>query len=213
MTDAEYWNSRWQRGEIGFHRATPHPLMKRHLAALGVSPGARLFLPLCGKSLDIGYLLSEGYRIVGSELSRLAVEQLFEESGLTPATESVGPLERFDAEGLTVFVGDFFDLHRETLGEVDAVYDRAALIALPAPLRARYAAHLAAVTRHARQLVVTLDFDDSATSPGPPFSVDGHEVRRLYGGAFHVKELETHTAEGEVKGGSAKESAWLLTAR
>lgn len=211
--EQEFWHRRWQNGEIGFHEADTNPLLLRHFSELGLARGARVFVPLCGKSRDMHWLLGQGCKVTGAELSRLAVEQLFAELGLTPVISEEAALERFEAGGLTVFVGDFFDLDREKLGAVDGVYDRAALIALPTPMRERYAGHLAALTRHAPQLLVTLDYDASDVV-GPPFSVPEHEVRRLYGATFHVTSLESHALKDGLKGvHPARESAWLLKAR
>lgn len=58
-----------------------------------------MFVPLCGKSRDMGWLRAQGFTVVGAELSRLAVEQFFGELGLAPEISSAGRLERFEAEG------------------------------------------------------------------------------------------------------------------
>ncbi|QIB33041.1 thiopurine S-methyltransferase [Ancylobacter pratisalsi] len=211
--DEEFWHGKWTRNEIAFHEAETNPLLLRHFSALSHAPDARVFVPLCGKSRDIHWLLAQGFSVVGAELSRLAVEQLFADLGLTPQISDHGALERFEAGRLTVFVGNFFDLDHPTLGKVDVVYDRAALVALPEPLRDRYAAHLAALTAHAPQLLITLEYDPSQAI-GPPFSVSEHEVRRHYGAAYHVACAETHELKGGLKGvHPAHESAWLLTHR
>lgn len=211
--DPDFWHRKWRDNEIGFHEAEANPALLRHFAALGLAPGARVFVPLCGKSRDVGWLLAQGFEVAAAELSRLAVEQLFAELGVTPRISDAGPLERFEAEGLVVFVGDIFDLKRETLGRIDAVYDRAALVALPEPTRERYAAHLAHLTHTAPQLLITLDYDP-ALLVGPPFSVTGHDVRRLYGAAYHVEELARTEAKGGLRGVKpAHETVYLMKRR
>jgi thiopurine S-methyltransferase len=208
-----FWHERWQANQIGFHEPRPNPLLVRHLAALGLKPGARLFLPLCGKSLDIHWLLAEGYHVVGAELSALAIDQLFAELGERPSVTAAGALERRAAGRLVVFVGDVFALTRETLGAVDAVYDRAALVALPPPMRDRYAPHVAAIAGTPPQLLVTLEYDQSVM-PGPPFSIGEGEVRARYEGAYRVELLEAQAVEGGLKGRCpATESLWLLQPR
>jgi thiopurine S-methyltransferase len=208
--DADFWHRRWQQGEIGFHTPNPNPLLTRNLPALNLPPGARIFVPLCGKTRDIHWLRDKGFRVVGVELSPLAVEQLFAELGLAPRRSPAGALQRYDAEGLTVFAGDFFALERETLGPVEAIYDRAALVALPAPMRMRYAAHLCAMTGGAPQLVVTFDYDQSRLD-GPPFSVSEAELRGHYENAYRLTSLESGDVEGGLKGlCPARESVWLL---
>ncbi|MCK0196559.1 thiopurine S-methyltransferase [Ancylobacter sp. 6x-1] len=210
--DEAFWQGKWQRGEIGFHAAAPNPLLTRNLPALGLAPGARLFLPLCGKSLDIHWLLAQGHAVAGAELSRLAVEQLFSELGVEPTIRAAGTLERFEAEGLTIFVGNIFDLDAARLEPVDAIYDRAALVALPETLRTLYAAHLVALTGGAAQMLVTYQYDQSRMS-GPPFSVGPAEVGRHYDALYRLTLLEEAQVEGGLRGEPARESVWHLAPR
>lgn len=211
--EKQFWHDKWERNEIAFHGGEPHPLLVHNLPALGLATGARLFLPLSGKSLDIGWLRGRGYEVAAIELSRLAIEQLFAELKIEPRVSEVGPLELFEADGLSVFVGDFFDLGREALGTVDAIYDRAALVALPEPLRERYAGHLVHLTHAAPQLLISFDYDPSLLV-GPPFSVPEHEVRRHYGAAYHIRGLGRHEVKGGIRGvGPIYEDVWLMERR
>jgi thiopurine S-methyltransferase len=208
--DPDFWLARWQNNQIGFHEGAPNTLLKAHFAALGLAPGSRILVPLCGKSHDLHWLRAQGFAVVGAELSRLAVEQFFAELGLTPTQEGIGGLKRFAAGGVTIFAGDIFSLEAATLGPVEAIYDRAALVALPAPLRARYAAHLIALTQAAPQLLVTFEYDQ-ARHQGPPFSVAEPELRALYGATYRLQPAETREVPGGLKGVCpAQETAWLL---
>lgn len=186
--DTRFWLEKWQHNEIGFHLPEAHPLLRRYLPALSLEAGARLCLPLCGKTLDIPWLLSQGMEVVGSELSELAVSQFFEELGVDPATRDWRAGTCFSAPGLTIYQGDFFELTAADLGRVDAVYDRAALVALPAEMRARYAAHLLELTGAAQQLLISFEYDQSRMN-GPPFAVPGDEIRRLYGDQLEQRAL------------------------
>ena len=211
--DPSFWHERWERQETGFHQSAANPRLVRNFGALSPAADSRVFVPLCGKSLDLHWLLAQGYRVAGAELSRIAVEHLFADLGVEPAVESAGALSRFRAEGVDIFVGDIFDLSPAVLGAVDAVYDRAALVALPAPMRERYAAHLVGLTGGAPQLVVTYVYDQSRVD-GPPFSVADDEVARLYGGAYDLTPLERVEVEGGLKGKcAASEHVWKLAPR
>ena len=167
----KFWHERWADGRIGFHEPEPNRQLVRWFDALGLSPGQRVFLPLCGKTLDIGWLLSRGLRVAGAELSELAIRDLFDDLGIAPQVTGQGELKLYSTAGLDVFVGDIFELKADALGDVDAVYDRAALVALPEAMRARYADHLMALTAGAPQLTVCFDYDQSVMS-GPPFCVN-----------------------------------------
>ena len=211
--DPEFWYSRWLNNEIGFHEGRPNDLLVRHVDRLALPDRARVFLPLCGKTRDIHWLLARGHRVVGAELSQVAVEQLFSELAVNASTSATDSVIRYRAPGLDVFAGDVFDVASDALGDVHAVYDRAALVAFPTPVRPRYAAHLTAIARRAQQLLITFEYDQSLVD-GPPFSVDEAEVRSLYGDAYEIDVLESRDVAGGLKGRyPATERAWLLRPR
>src|SRR6185312_11781573 len=193
--ETEFWHRKWQRNEIAFHNAEAHPLLVAHFGALSLPKGSRLFLPLCGKTRDIHWLLANGHRVAGAELSPLAVEQLFAELEVTPEVAEVGQMRRYSAEGIDIFAGDIFALSRAMLGPINAIYDRAALVALPEDVRGRYAAHLSEITGRAPQLLISFDYDQTALD-GPPFSVPGDEIARLYGDAYEPVWLGSAAVEG-----------------
>ncbi len=207
--DADFWHQKWQAKQIGFHNAEPNPLLLAHIDKLALAAGSRVFVPLCGKTLDIGWLLAGGYEVVGAELSELAVSELFQELGVVPRIQSVGGFRHYHADGLDVFVGDIFQLDAVTLGRVDAVYDRAALVALPAAMRNSYPRHLMQITRTAPQLLITYDYDQTQIA-GPPFSVSVEEVHSHYADAYRITALEHLEVEGGLKGVPSRETVWLL---
>ena len=211
--DAAFWRNKWERGETGFHRDEPNPLLTTYFHELSLREGSRVFLPLCGKTRDVHWLLSRGYRVAGSELSQIAVEQLFAELGVAPIITANDEISRYSAENIDIFVGDIFELSPGALGEVDAIYDRAALVALPETMRGRYTAHLLEITDRAPQLLINFSYDQSL-GDGPPFSVSDEEVAQRYRDSYDLKLLVCADIEGGLKGKiPAKESVWLLKKR
>ncbi len=208
--DANFWHKKWATNEIGFHEAAANPLLLKYIEALALLPGSRIFLPLCGKSLDIHWLLSQGYRVAGAELSEIAIQQLFAELGMTPDISETAGLIRYSGKNLDIFVGDIFDVTGALLGSVDAIYDRAALVALPEEVRRRYAAHLAAVTAQAPQLLICFEYDQSLQD-GPPFSISDDEVRQHYSEVYALTLLARVDVPCGLKGKCpARENVWLL---
>lgn len=208
--DASFWHERWAKNEIAFHERRANPLLVKYFDELALANGSRVFLPLCGKSLDIHWLLSKDYRVAGAELSKIAIEQLFAELGMTPAISEAGGLSRYSGKNIDIFVGDIFDLSRQILGPVDAVYDRAALVALPEEMRNRYAAHLMEMTDQAPQLLICFEYDQRLLQ-GPPFSVNDAEVNRHYGDHYELTLLDRVDVAGGLKGKcAARENVWLL---
>jgi len=209
--DADFWHAKWHSNQIGFYQTAGNPLLQKHLAALGLTKGARIFLPLCGKTGDIAWLLSQGFQVAGAELSPLAIDQLFEDLGLTPTRTAYGDLTKVSATGLDIFVGDIFDLTLPMLAEVDAVYDRAAYVALPEDIRPKYAQHMQGITAKAPQLLITFDYDPSTVS-GPPHAITATELQATYGANYTIKTLEVTHPKGGIKGViPATETISLLT--
>ena len=197
--DAQFWHDRWASNEIGFHKSEANPLLVKYLGELSLANGSRIFLPLCGKTLDIGWLLSHGFQVAGAELSGIAIQQLFAQLGVTPTITKVGALDHYHAPQLDIFVGDIFNVTPEMLGQVDAVYDRAALVALPPQMRARYTAHLASLTAQAPQLLISFEYDQQAME-GPPFSVTTAEIQQQYGPRYDITVLASLDVPGGLKG-------------
>lgn len=208
--EASFWHQKWQRGEIAFHQNQANALLVAHFEKLNLRYGSRIFLPLCGKTLDIAWLLARGYQVVGAELSEIATDELFQSLNLKPQVAQNGTLLHYSAKDIDLYVGDIFDLSASVINQVDAIYDRAALVALPAEIRNQYASHLTNITHVAPQLVITYEYNQALTD-GPPFSVCEEELKRCYGTAYAMTALETRDVEGGMKGKAAStETAWLL---
>jgi thiopurine S-methyltransferase len=213
MMDQNFWHQRWEKNEIAFHESKANPLLVTHFNELSLAKGSRVFVPLCGKTLDISWLLSNGYCVAGAELSQIAIEQLFMELGLQPEISTVGELEQWSDKNLDIFVGDIFALSRKMLGPVDAIYDRAALVAFSEDMRNRYTAHLTEITGKAQQLLICYNYDQSLLQ-GPPFSIRNEEVQRHYADTYKVTLMASTDVSGGLKGKCpAKENVWRLKSK
>ncbi|NIE73844.1 thiopurine S-methyltransferase [Pantoea sp. Ap-967] len=187
--EAAFWQKRWANNQIGFHRTDVNPFLQAHWPTLGLAAGSRVLVPLCGKSLDMAWLAEQGHRVVGVELSRLAVEDFFREQGLQPEVAQQGAFEVWRSGAIEVWCGDFFALRAEDLADCQGLYDRAAVIALPLEMRGRYMAHLAKVLpAGCKGVLLTMVYDQQLVD-GPPFSVSDDEVRAGYAGGL-VQRLE-----------------------
>jgi thiopurine S-methyltransferase len=208
--EPDFWHQRWQQNQIGFHEDDVNPALTRNIDALGLQPGDRVFVPLCGKTLDIGWLLDQGYRVAGAELSEIAVQQLFAELGVEPEIAATGKLSHYHATGIDIFVGDIFDLTADLLGEVHGIYDRAAMVALPPPMRKTYATHLYTITAGAAQLLIAFEYDQ-AQMKGPPFCVPNAEIEAHYADLYQMTLLTSAPLKGGLKGKTpATTNIWQL---
>ncbi|ROM79517.1 thiopurine S-methyltransferase [Pseudomonas brassicacearum] len=194
--EPEFWHKRWSSNQIGFHLPEVNPYLQRFWPQLGLAQGSRVLVPLCGKTLDLLWLAHQGYSVLGVELSEKATVDFFLEHQLEPRVSEEGAFKVFRAGGIEIRCGDFFALGAQEVVGCTALYDRAALIALPVSMRERYAAHLQNILPECVGLLITLDYDQ-AQMPGPPFSVGDDEVRRLLGDAWRLEVLQEQDVLGE----------------
>ena len=186
----EFWQDRWASNQIGFHQHEVNPYLQRHWPVLGLPVGVKVLVPLCGKSLDLVWLKSQGYPVMGVELSEQAVEAFFSEQELVPHISQQGAFKVYQASMIELWCGDFFSLDAGALAGCSAVYDRAALIALPPLMRAQYAEHLNTLLPSGCQgLLITLDYDQGQKA-GPPFAVTDEEVQVLFALHWALERLE-----------------------
>lgn len=181
---AEPWLERWQEGRIGWHEEDGNASLKKYWRAAGRT----VLVPMCGKSVDLRWIATQGDRVVGVELSDIAVQSFFAEQGLEFRV-SDSELPRYDATDIdiSIYCGNLFELKSV---RCDAHYDRGALVALPAADRSAYASHISSLlTDDAKQLVITLDYDEEVVK-GPPFSIGDDELLDYWPGLDCVEQRD-----------------------
>jgi thiopurine S-methyltransferase len=189
--EGEFWIERWEKGEIGFHREEVHDFLTRHWPKLGLAPGSTVFVPLCGKSRDMVWLAAAGHRIIGVELSPVAVDDFFREQRMEADTRTVGTFVVRSDGPFTIWCGDIFQLPADAVRDVAGVYDRAALVALPPSLQARYAEKLADILPAGAPILLTsLTYPDGEAA-GPPFSTPLAQVASIFGPTHTIEIAES----------------------
>ena len=214
--ETEFWQQRWQANEIGFHQAEINPYLPQYWPQLELPTAGEVFVPLAGKSLDMWWLRDQGHRVLGVELSPVAVTDFFRTAGVTPQNTHSDPFDQYSGAGVSLLCGDFFALDRARLASVSAVFDRASLVAMPPAMRRRYAAHLIEILPATCSiLLVTMEYPESEMQ-GPPFPVTESEVRQLFGSRFTIDRWAQHdildqTPQFRARGlTSLKEKVFLL---
>lgn len=208
---AEFWHQKWESNEIGFHEKNVNPLLEAYFSHLNLVKSSRIFIPLCGKTRDIAWLLNQGFEVVGAELSELAIKQLFNELNLIPKVTVFDHIVHYQGPHIDIFVSDIFKLTPKVIGQVDGVYDRAALVALPLELRAKYTAHVMALSQHSPQLLICFEYDQTSMQ-GPPFCVSQQEVKQHYALDYQLSLLHDEPLAEGLKGRTpANQLVWLLT--
>ena len=185
----DFWHERWRTGQIGFHQATVSGGLEKHWPLIDAAGGGRVFVPLCGKSLDLEWLRERGCSVAGVDLSAIALESFCMEHGIPARRRTEDGFDVYEAARLQLYRGDFFALQPQLLGACSAVYDRASLISWSPEIRARYVEKMTMLTAPGTQtLLITLEYLQEQMH-GPPFSVSADDVRRLYGEHHEILQL------------------------
>lgn len=185
----QFWHDRWRTGQIGFHQSAVDRHLRRHWPELGLSNHSRVFVPLCGKSLDLLWLRERGHSVAGVELSTVALESFCMEQGVPARRRTLDPFDVYEAERIELYRGDFFKLAPEQLGTFSAIYDRASLISWTPELRSAYVAQVAALSKPGTLTLLIVTEYPQAQMPGPPFSISAEDIDRLYSGNHAIKEF------------------------
>ena len=194
-----FWHQCWQEQLIGFHLDKINPFLSKYWHRLEISEPGRVFVPLCGKSHDLLFFHQQGHKVLGNELSSLAVQDFYTEQQLNASKTII--LSKKNSSGETglihwnspeidILCGDFFALKKDYLSDISVVYDRGALVALPSEMREKYVKKMLEILpEKVKILLLTLDYDENEKQ-GPPFSVTEEEVYRLYCENFTIELLE-----------------------
>lgn len=187
VMDQNFWLKRWKDAETGFHRGKPHPMLVKHWPRLALAKGCPVFVPLCGKSTDMIWLAERGHPVIGAELSAIAIDGFFDGLNLTASSEHTKKMEVKSAGDYRIFQGDILALTPQDVGDIGAIYDRAALVALPPEMQGDYVDVLTRLLAPGGQVfLVNLTYDQMEMN-GPPFSISAATVAQLFSNAFDIE--------------------------
>lgn len=204
-----FWHEKWDAQQIGFHLDAVNPLLVKFWSQLGLNPTRKVLVPLCGKSLDMCFLAEQGHDVVGCELNELAVKQFYQENGLPLEVSQVGEHQKFSTEQVTIYQGDIFTLDALTLPNIEAFYDRAALIAWPEDMRIAYAKQLAKlIPANSVGLLITLDYPQAELN-GPPFAVSDDWINANLSDDFEIECLASEDVLSDNPRFVKKQVSWL----
>ena len=185
------WESRWQEDRIGFHLKEVNPFLMRFYDQLLHQNPNRVFVPLCGKTLDLCWLATKTKKVIGVELVSKAVQDFFAENNIDYLLQQDVTFQKFSSKSIDIYLGDFFDLNPEQTSSFKAIYERASIVAIEKPERREYVNHLISFLDTAgRILLITLEYNQNQLE-GPPYSVPPQEIESLFAPLGSLKLLET----------------------
>jgi len=185
------WLDRWKKGTTGWHRSDINPQLIKHINQLVEARPQKIFVPLCGASLDMKYLIDQGFHVVGVELSPLAINRFFNENKIACKVSKVEDFDFYQGKNIDIYCGDFFKLKKDYFYDVSCVYDRAALIALNPDLQKKYARHLKEILPNSSKILLLTMFYPQNEMEGPPFSVGDDNVEELFSEFKEIKKISS----------------------
>ncbi len=207
----EFWRNAWAKDKQGWHQATANIHLQKYWEQfVNDMTSEKVFVPMCGQSIDMLWLNDNGHSVVGVELDQGSIERFFDKHQISHSRTSLGSLLTFGSDRLAIHTGDFFELTTSHLYGAQLVYDRASLIALPKHMRQDYANKLRQLLiEKSKILLITITYDEKEMS-GPPFSVSDEEVFQLFENGFEVKKIASSSDPG-LLGGLVKRGLSALT--
>jgi len=185
------WLDRWKKGTTGWHRSDINPQLIENINQLTKAKPQKIFVPLCGASLDMKYLIDQGFHVVGVELSSIAIDRFFNENKIEHKVSKVEDFVLYQGKNIEIYCGDFFRLNKNYLYDVSCIYDRAALIALNPDLQKKYVRHLKDILPNSSKILLLTMFYPQNEMEGPPFSVGDDNVEDLFSGSKEIKKISS----------------------
>ncbi|MEM9774864.1 MAG: thiopurine S-methyltransferase [Chloroflexota bacterium] len=197
---SEFWLTVWENGNLGFHLDQTNPFLMKFWSQMGLEAGDPVFVPLCGKTLDMVWLAEQKHPVMGVELSPIAAEDFFTENNIEATLSADNKFSVWHGGDIEIKVGNFFDITADDLKDTKAVYDRASIVALPPTMRQDYAKHLNKIlTIDTKILMLTFEYDQDIVE-GPPHSVTHTEIRHLFESNFLINKLDSRDLIERAKG-------------
>ena len=196
--EISYWQGRWRKDKTGWHMNKVFLPLKTFWPYLRLKPGDTVLVPLCGKSLDIDWLAEQGHHVIGVEVSERALQELMSRLPASFHPSAKGPFTCYKSPSIELWCGDILKIKKEWLPPIDAIYDKAALIALPGEMRSRYATHIQALIHSHSQIFINCFEYEQQEMPGPPFAVFEEELRAYFGDHFTLDCLHSHSLFDEL---------------
>lgn len=199
----EDWDYRWGKSQTQFHMPKIHPMLSKHSDTLtGKRKNLRIFLPLCGKAVDLKWLADDGHDVVGLECAEKGCREFFEEQDMPYTTENLTECEGkvFKAttdKKIAIYCCDFFKISSKTLGKFDCIWDRGSFVAIPVTQRKQYS-NIITPTMH-KDTVYLLDsfLVDNTVFGGPPFNCTEDDIKKAFGSQTDIKKIDERDAFGK----------------
>ena len=176
-----------------------YPGLTEFWPKLSLKQNSTVLVPLCGKSLDMLWLAEQGFHVVGIEASSKALEQFMEKSGQQFSRTHSHGYTVFKSPKIELWQGNFMNFPEHALHSIDAIYDKAAIVALPPEMRNRYASKLLNLGNRSMEIFLQSFEYEQTEMHGPPFSVDENEIHTHFSHRFDITIMNERSMLEDVK--------------
>jgi thiopurine S-methyltransferase len=197
--ELSYWQSRWQKGNTGWHMDTVYPPLPHLWNQIGMNSDTRVLVPLCGKSLDLLWLTDHCDTVTGVDISPKALQHVMQKHSESFIKDTSHGFTIYRSDSLVLWEGDFAKLPSDQIPPQNLIYDKASIIALPPEKRQRHAEKMIELSSFNTQILIQIFEYDQNEMNGPPFSVEEQELKRLFGNQFKLKCLHEQSKLEELQ--------------
>lgn len=189
--DVSYWKKRWLDGQTGWHENEVHPLLIKYYDFLSLSLKKHFFFPLCGKTLDLDWILSKNHTTTGVEASEIAIKEVENRLKVSFKKAAYQNFTKHTFGNLTLMQGNYFDLDTTLIDPIDVVFDRGAFVAIHPNQRKKYIEmYNKLLTHESIILLVAYQYNENA-STNPPYSLSELQIRALMEPDFDIEICES----------------------
>lgn len=188
--ELSYWQSRWRKGNTGFHLDEVYDGLKYGFSHLDLPDSPAVLVPLCGKSLDLIWLSEKCFKVIGVETSEIAIQQFFCRHSLEYSMQNFGTFTVYKSNNLELWCGDFLKIPPKKVDPIHLIYDKAAIVALPKRMRPAYSEKLKEFCNNNTQILMQYFTYPQDEMNGPPFSVPSEEISAYFEPDFQIQTLK-----------------------
>lgn len=175
-----------------------HPQLIQLWPQLIYTSNPRVLVPLCGKNIDMRWMAEQGSYVIGVEVSRKALQEFMNEQPQEFRKETSYEFTVYKSDSFELWQGDFFDLPIGKVSDIDLIYDKASIVALPPDMRKNYAQKLLELCNPETQILLqTFEYEQEEMN-GPPFSIKQKEIDDLFGDRFKFTLVHEQSKFDEV---------------
>lgn len=194
------WEYRWSLDQTKFHMPKVHPMLQKHIDKLCQGKiRQRVYVPLCGKTLDMKWLADQGHEVVGNEYVDAGCRQFFEEQNIPYKSEPIPGVNGVvysstDGSSIKIYRCDCFDLNSKVIGTFDCIWDRGGFVALPIKDRQRYASSIIGLMKKDCRYLLDCFLVDNDIFAGPPFNCTDLNVTKCFADRCSIEKIDARDA-------------------